>query len=124
MIYQLEQNVPANTGKDEFITSTIKVTKGRIKGMSVFFPWGCAGLVGIQIVRRTWPLMPLTRGEWLTGNDIYHSYKYDYNLDTRPFELIVRAYNLDDSYDHKPFIIIEMLKGARSLALDALISEL
>lgn len=124
MIYHIEVNIPANTPKDDYVSSTIKVTKGRVKTLSVFFPWGCAGLVGLQIIRRTWQLMPLTNNEWLKGNDILHSYIYDYDLMTEPYELIVRGYNVDDSYDHKPFIIVEVLKGDRSVALDRLLSEL
>ncbi len=124
MIYKIELTVPANTAKVDFVSDTMKLTKGVIKVISVYFPWGCAGLVGIQIIRRTWPLMPLTRGEWMTGNELLHSYNYNFNLTTQPYELIIRGYNLDDSYEHTPFIIIEILKGDRSIALDKLLSEL
>ncbi len=124
MIYKIELTIPADTAKADFIVDTMKLTKGLIKVISVYFPWGCAGLVGIQIIRRTWPLMPLTRGEWLTGNELLHSYNYNYNLSTQPYELIIRGYNLDDSYEHTPFIIIEILKGDRSIALDKLLKEI
>ncbi len=124
MIYKVAFNIPDNTEKDEYVSLTMGLTKGRIKVISVYFPWGCAGLVGIQIIRRTWQLMPLTRGQWMTGNELLHSYKYEYNLDTRPYELIIKGYNLDDSYPHTPFIIVEILKDERSIALDQLLSEL
>ncbi len=124
MIYKVELPIPANTSMSEYVSITMKLTKGRIKTIGIYLPWGCAGLVGVQIIRRTWQLMPLTRGEWLTGNEMLHSYNYDFNLDGQPYEVLIRGYNLDDSYEHTPFVIVEILKGDRSLALDQLLSEL
>lgn len=124
MIYKIEVEVPANTAKADFVDTTMILTKGRIKRLSVYFPWGCAGLVGIQIIRRTYQLMPLTRGEWLTGNELLLNYNYNYGLDVEPYQLMVRCYNIDDTYAHTPFFIAEIMRDERTIALDKLLAEL
>ncbi len=104
MIYTIEATIPANTTIISFVDTNMILTKGRIKRISVYFPWGCAGLVGIQIIRRTYQLMPLTRGEWLTGNELLLTYNYNYDLGVEPYQLVIRCYNLDDTYQHTLYI--------------------
>ncbi len=124
MIYKVDIPVSANVAIKDATNITMGLTKGRIKKVEVYFPWGCAGLVGIQIIRNTWQLAPLTRGEWLTGNDLLLSHTYDYDLNVEPYELIVKSYNLDDTYEHTPFVIIEIIRDKRSIRLDKLLAEL
>ncbi len=124
MIYKIDVAISANTAIKDAVDTTMLLTKGRIKKVEIYFPWGCAGLVGLQIIRNTWQLAPLTRGQWLKGNDILLSHAYDYDLDVEPYELIVKSYNLDDTYEHTPFVIIEIIRDRRSISLDKLLAEL
>jgi hypothetical protein len=124
MIYKIDVAISANTAIKDAVDTTMLLTKGRIKKVEIYFPWGCAGLVGLQIIRNTWQLAPLTRGQWLKGNDILLSHTYDYDLDVEPYELIVKSYNLDDTYEHTPFVIIEIIRDRRSISLDKLLAEL
>ncbi len=124
MIYKVDVAIDANTSIKDATNTTIKLTKGRIKKIEVYFPWGCAGLVGIQIIRKTWQLAPLTRGEWLKGNNLLLSHGYDYDLNTAPYQLVIKAYNLDDTFNHTPFVIIEIIRDKRSISLDKLLAEL
>lgn len=111
MLYSTEVTVPANTTKADYQSDTLKLTKGVITRISVFFPWGCAGLVYVQVVRRTWQVFPLTRGEWLNGNNRAFNFRSRIELTSEPYELIIRSYNLDDTYQHKPVVSVEMVKG-------------
>ncbi len=124
MIYKIDVPIPANTAVDEPVNLTMGLTKGRIKRIAVYFPWGCAGLAGIQIIRRTYQLAPLTRGEWLVGNELLLDHMYNYDLDVEPYQLVVFGHNLDDTYDHTPFVVVEIMRDDKSIALDKLLSEL
>ena len=124
MIYKLDINLPANTAILSATDTTMRLTKGRIKKVEVYFPWGCAGLVGIQVIRKTWQLAPLTRGEWLKGNDLLLSHTYDYDLGVEPYDLVIKGYNIDDTYEHTPFVIIEIIRDKRNIQLDQLLAEL
>jgi len=106
--------VPANTAVADYIATTMKLTKGVVTRISVFFPWGCANLCGVQAIRKTWQVFPLTRSEWLAGNDRAYDFHTQIELQTEPFELIVYAYNLDDTYEHEPVVSVEMVKNVAS----------
>lgn len=124
MLYYKEITVPANTTINNYQKDIIKITGGKIKRLEVFFPWGCAALCGIQIIRHTWQLMPLSRGRWLIGNDKTFSFNYNFEIIDEPYELIIKSYNLDDTFDHSPIITVEMSRGELSLALQQLVQEL
>lgn len=124
MIYKIDIPVSANVAIKDATDTTMLLTSGRIKKVEIYFPWGCAGLVGLQIIRNTWQLAPITRGQWLKGNDLLLSHTYDYDLNVEPYELIIKSYNLDDTYQHNPFVIIEIIRDKRSISLDKLLAEL
>ena len=111
MLYAKEVTVAPNTPKTGYVDFTLKLTKGKVKRISVFFPWGCAGLCGVQIIHRTWQIYPLSRGEWLLGNEREFNYESIIDLTSEPYEVIIRAYNEDDTYEHHPYIAVEMTKG-------------
>lgn len=114
MFYSEEITVPANTTRRDYQETAFKVTKGIITRIAVFFPWGCAGLVYVQIARRTWQVFPLTRDEWISGNDKTIDFKTNIELTSEPYDLMVRMYNLDDTYEHSPIIMVEMVSGGLS----------
>ena len=124
MIFKVDVPLPSNTPILTPIDITMVLTSGMVKKIGVYFPWGCAGLAGIQVIRRTWQLAPITRGEWLASNELLLTNSYNFNLNVEPYELIIRGYNIDDTYDHTPFVIVEIIRDARTIALDRLLSEL
>lgn len=111
MFFSQEVTVPANTLRNEYQTDTMVLTKGRVIRLAVFFPWGCAGLCYVRLIRRTWQVFPLTRDVWLNGNDRTFDFATSVELTSEPYELIIQSYNLDDTYAHKPVISAEMIKG-------------
>jgi hypothetical protein len=117
MLFTGSEAVPANTVALSPVEYTIGLTKGTITRVQVYFPWGCAGLVGVQVLRYTWQLFPQSRGEWLIGNDAMWEDNGRYPLDTEPFEVLVRVYNLDDSYEHAPIVAVEISDAAVSAGL-------
>lgn len=124
MFYSEEITTSANTAKASYQTTTIKLTKGVITRVAIFFPWGCAGLVYVQVIRKTWQVFPLSRGEWISANDRVIDFETAIDVLSDPTEVLVRTYNLDDTYDHTIVASFEMVKGERAGWLDPLIEEL
>jgi hypothetical protein len=110
MNYKTVISVPPNTGIYEPTELTFKLTQGTIIGGGVFLPWGCAGLVGIRLLRHNTQLYPLSPSEWYVGNDIQYSFEDNYELSTEPYELIIQGYNWDDTYNHSPIVWIDILR--------------
>jgi hypothetical protein len=86
----------------------VPVHLGRVETIVVYFPWGCAGLCFLRVLYDTWPILPLTRDAYLSGNDFSHTYSVQYDIETEPVEIVIEAYNEDDTYAHSPLVIIEM----------------
>lgn len=124
MLYTQEITIPDNTSKTSYQKDTIKITKGVITRISVFFPWGCAGLVKVQVIRKTWQIYPLSRGQWLSGNDKEFDFSTRIDITSEPYELIIYSYNEDDTYEHSPIICVEMVKGTVPERFKMLMGEL
>lgn len=117
MLFTGSTTIPANTSESDPYTYRIKITKGTLSTVGVYFPWGCAGLVGVQVLHLVSQLVPLSQTEYLIGNDLYVEFNYDYDINVEPLFLTVRAYNVDDTYDHTPLIFIEMYRKSVSTKL-------
>jgi len=83
--------------------------RGTLSQVSVYFPFGCAGLVGVRIIHYEHQLYPTNPGEWFTGNDILIEFPDEYLIDQGWTEFKVEAYNEDDFYSHTPVVSFVVL---------------
>lgn len=88
-----------------------KLCAGILKKASVYFPWGCAGLVGIRILHYEHQLYPTNLDDWLTGNEIFIEFESEYMIIGGWNDFKVEAYNLDDFYSHTPIVSFNVLRG-------------
>lgn len=108
MQYKRNIEIPANTATSNLLDTRIKISAGTITEVLIHIPWGCANLVGLQIFYNTWQILPLSRGEFLGGNDFTHRYQLHYEISEEPYELKVLSYNDDDTYEHTIPVIVTM----------------
>jgi len=111
MIYSKEITVPPETSIDSPYEYKMPISKGIIHTVSLFLPWGCAGLCWVRIYYRTWPIFPLTREEWIRGNDIGFSLSTNIEVTEDNPEVIIQSYNEDDTFEHHPIIMLAMNKS-------------
>jgi len=124
MIYRLEETISSNTPQTAPEVFKLAVTKGVITNVWVFFPWGCANLVGVQIWYEGFQLWPISKGEWLRGNDILFHFEDPYKVETEPTFLRIKAYNEDDTYDHTPWVMLEVVKQEEIPAIERFLQTL
>lgn len=93
----------------------IKLCVGILKKVSVYFPWGCAGLVGVRIMHYEHQLYPTNPDEWFTGNEIFIEYESEYLIVEGPNEFKIEAYNEDDFYTHTPIVGFNVLRGGLAI---------
>lgn len=84
---------------------------GILKKVSVYFPWGCAGLVGIRILHYEHILYPTNLDEWLVGNEIFIEFESEYLILGGWGEFKIEGYNEDDFYTHTPIVGFNVLRG-------------
>ena len=117
--FMLNITTVKNTAIASYLETKIILPIGRINRIWIEFPKGCAGLVGFQIWRNPNQIFPIPPGQWMLGDNFIIPLSFTHIIYTHPYELVVRSYNLDDTYNHRIMLIIEM-SGLHSPIPDAL----
>lgn len=100
MIYSA--TITTTHGATELTATETKliINKGLIWMIEVEYPWGCCGFVHVQIFDCNYQLFPATPGEYLKGDGILAKYDDLYFKGSAPYELIIKTWNEDETYDH------------------------
>ena len=93
-------------------TEILKLSKGVITRCDVKFPAGCHGLVKVRLLRYEFQLIPLTGGEWITGDDESVMTEGYYELLEAPAQLKFVGWADGCSYDHKISVRVQVLPKA------------
>ena len=110
MIYSQEIVIPANTPIHFPVRSEISVVEGVVKRVWVRWRWGSADLCGCAIFREGFQLWPTTGSEWFPSSIHETVFEEMYKIGEEPLHLIVRAWNVDDTFDHKLWIGFSVIR--------------
>lgn len=113
MEFSFPVTVPANTAETSPTRETVKLSIGVLRKVGIYFPWGCAGLVGVRICHYEHQLYPTNPGEWFAGNEILIEFESEYLILDGPGEFKIEAYNSDDFYSHTPVVTFNILREGR-----------
>jgi len=100
MFYEHDIVIPPNTHTETFLSQTLRLTRGIIKRVDLVFPAGCAGLVGVRIVKHSFQVIPLNYPKWIETDAETVSIQSEIDLTEIPYELEFQGYNLDDTFEH------------------------
>lgn len=107
------------------------MTEGIVWRITVYFPPGPSGLVGVRLLHGSYQLSPATPGQWYWGDGMQYSYEELYLLNEPPWEIAVEAYNEDDTFDHRLLVQVGvdsneqyMARHLPLMAADAIASAL
>lgn len=118
--YSLPFTLVSSTSKNTTIASpkltSIILPLGRINYIWLNFPKGCAGLVGLQLWRGPNQIFPIPPGIWFTADGFFDKFGFTHVIFTEPFQLTLKVYNLDDTYNHTVTCILEMSGNADVLS--------
>ncbi len=124
MIYSLSVTIPPNTQADNPIQETIECAQGLITRVHVRWRWGSANLCGVQLAHSGFKQWPLTIGEWFPSNPSPLEFPERYSIAVRPFALTLRAYNLDDTYEHTVWVGVVVEQPVYSPGIDSFLRYL
>jgi len=100
VFYAWDVTIPAGTAEASPKEQILKLTKGVITRLDVKFPPGCHGLVKVRLLRSEFQLVPLSRGEWVTGDgEVVQTEPY-YELEETPAELKFVGCAPSTAYSH------------------------
>ncbi len=112
MLYFFEVSTPANTVEGEAVLTNLPLNRGTISKVAILFPTGSAGLLHARLRRFGRQVFPTSTGESFAGNGTLIEWMESYRLEEEPFGMALETWNLDDTYDHKLFVSIEIMRGA------------
>jgi len=126
MFFTWDILIPANTQESAPIEQYLRLSKGVITSVSVKFPSGCRGEVKVRLLHAEFQLVPITKGEWITGDNETVETEAYYELDEIPYTLKFIGFSTGTSYAHTVTVRISVLpKEAASVSpLVTLISRL
>jgi hypothetical protein len=116
LFYAWDVTVPAGTEDSAPIEQTLKLTKGTVTKVSIKFPAGCSGLVKVRVFHEEFQLVPLTKGEYVTGDDETVDAEMLYELGSRPYALKLRASSPGCQYDHTITVRVTLMPTAYAAA--------
>lgn len=99
---------PKNTDADNPLITSLNLPIGQIVRVWTEFPRGCSGLVGVQLWRGPYQIFPLPSGVWLKSDNAVMNFGFSHDMTVEPYQVEIRTYNLDDTYQHTIWIGIEM----------------
>jgi len=101
--------VPAGTTEDDPSITVCKLTKGVVHHYAVQFLQGPNGLVFVAIDHGGHQAFPINRDNAFSGNDCVIEKQTFYSLEVEPYELKVRAWSPDCTYDHTVTVRFDVL---------------
>ena len=108
MIYTASITTPAQTAQSDPLDTRLRVSSGLIWLFEVNFPPGCCGLVHVQIFDGLYQVIPATPRETLYSDAETQRFDDLYFKQFAPYELLIRTWNLDETFDHKTQVRIGM----------------
>lgn len=123
MFYNFQLTIPPNTGKDEQISVLCPLTYGMIEKLDILFPPGPCGFVGVAVDRFNTQILPTNPDSWFISDSETITSIESIAIHDRPFEIVFRGYNLDDTYTHTIYLRIlirmeeEMAAGVSAFTL-------
>jgi len=100
--------IPKNTTRTAYVSYTLPLPISQSERLWVEFPEGCKGLAGLQLWRGVDQIFPLPAGVWLRSDDAVINFRFSHLIDKEPYEIELRGYNDDDTYQHTLWIGIEL----------------
>lgn len=118
--------IPKNTAITSYISYTLSLPISQTHRIWIEYPKGCAGLVGFQLWRGVEQIFPLPLGTWLRSDGYTLNFAFTHFIDREPYEVELRGYNLDDTYQHTIWIGLELrgLPGELSMIMQSFLETL
>lgn len=118
--------IPKNTAIASYTSYVLPLPISQTHRLWIEFPKGCAGLVGFQLWRGIEQIFPLPAGVWLKSDGFTLNFAFSHWIDKEPYNVELRGYNLDDTYQHTLWIGLELhgLPSALSATLQSFLETL
>ena len=112
MDYQVYISTPKETPASVPLKTEIHLTQGKLFGGWVYFPYGPAGVLHLQLFRGDSQIAPTNQGASYNLDDAVIPLSLDIELEEPPYLLTAKTWNTSTTYDHALSLAL-FLKEAR-----------
>ena len=100
MLHSKHITLAANKTEAQATRTRFKVNIGVIYRVWLTFPAGCSGLVNVRMYHQGHPFLPVDKYAYIVGDNYTFVYPVFFEILTQPEEIIIEAWNTDDTYNH------------------------
>lgn len=100
--------IPDDTQISSPVSYDLSLPVGMINKLWVEFPRGCAGLVGLRILRGVNQIFPLPDTVWMRSDNAVFDFRFSHVISSEPLSVTIQGYNIDDTYHHTVWVGFEM----------------
>jgi len=108
VFYAWDIIIPAGTPESAPVERDLRVTRGVLTRVDIKFPAGCHGLVKVRLLRYGSQLVPLSRGEWVTGDGETIPTEGYYEMEDEPLALRFVGCSPRTYYPHKITVRVQL----------------
>lgn len=108
MTYTFDLTVPPNTPTEEPLILDKKLIKGIVTNIKIIIPPGHVGLTGLSLYNSSRQIFPVSRNEWVRGNNIFIEERQNLLLISNDNIVSFYLYNKDDTYEHTFTVYLNM----------------
>ena len=101
MLFTATVTVAAGKTEANASDTILKIAHGIIRWVSIDFPPGCEGLAHSAVYHHEHRIFPSTESMSINGDRFPVEWVEYYEVYQPPYELKLRCWNLDDTYEHK-----------------------
>jgi len=121
MLFQLRQEVPANTQEDNPLRVEMPISEGTVKSVLIRWRWGSGNLCGCRILYAGFQIWPLSLGAWFVSNVQDVSFEENMAIAGVPHVFQIEAYNQDDTFPHTLEVAISIVREHLPAKLEELL---
>lgn len=124
MNYVVDMTIPLDTAKADMERQEIRLPKGVVKKVSIYFPWGCAGMVSIVVFEYEHQVWPTQHEKYYRGNEVLIEFPEDHDLPDEWNLFSVRGWSPGTEYEHTPIVSITVLEDKEPSWLRSVLGRL
>lgn len=109
MIYPITIETAANVTQGSPTRNHLRVSKGLVYFIELYFPSGSEGLLHVSIFDGGFQVWPTAYGTSFVGDDVHFFYDDLYIKEVAPFEFTIYTWNEDTAYAHSVIIRIGLV---------------
>jgi hypothetical protein len=116
--------VPAGTPESKPYVEELKLTSGRLRRVSIGFPYGCRGTVYVNVLLSTLQIIPFIEGQSYNWDNIMQDFDVNIVLDDTSPPIFVRGWSPEARYEHNILFIFSVETAEESAMYTNLLAGL